>query len=78
MSQINLNVTPDFEARLARLMRRRGFATKSDAIRAAVAEALEREEGDAARTDFATWLGLGNQALRKRKLRFPTDDDLWR
>ncbi len=39
MAQMNLIVTPAFEAALERLMRRRGFANKSEAVRAVVKEA---------------------------------------
>ena len=42
MAQINLNVTPEFEADLARLMKDRGLASKSAAIRLAVHEAAAR------------------------------------
>ena len=43
MSQINVHLTAEFEQALAELMRLRQIKTKSDAIRAAVQEALERE-----------------------------------
>lgn len=39
MTQINLHVTPKFEADLARLMKNRGIKNKSEAIRLAVREA---------------------------------------
>ena len=41
---MNLIVTPAFEAALERLMRRRGFANKSEAVRAVVEEAAGTEE----------------------------------
>lgn len=44
MAQMNLIVTPAFEAALERLMRRRGFASKSEAVRIVVEEAAGVEE----------------------------------
>ncbi len=41
MTQINLHVTPEFEADLARLMKDRGLRSKSEAIRLAVREAVQ-------------------------------------
>ena len=43
MAQLNMNITPEFEAALTEFMRRRSIATKSDAIRIAVEEALAAE-----------------------------------
>lgn len=77
MSQINLHVTPAFERALARLMRLRQFATKSEAIRVAVEEAAGRAARPRA-TDFAAWRGLGKRAAVNPKPRFRSDDDLWR
>lgn len=39
MAQLNLVVTPSFEAALERIMRRRGFANKSEAVRTVIEEA---------------------------------------
>lgn len=44
MAQMNLIVTPAFEAALERIMRRRGFANKSEAVRTIVEEAAGPEE----------------------------------
>lgn len=44
MAQMNLIVTLAFEAALERLMRRRGFASRSEAVCAAVEEAAGVEE----------------------------------
>lgn len=44
MAQMNLIVTPQFEAALERLMRRRGFTNKSEAVRTVVEEVAEQEE----------------------------------
>ena len=68
MAQMNLIVTPQFEAALERIMRRRGFASKSEAVRAVVEEAAGEataEEVRAARMaalDRLTgiWAGPGN------------------
>ena len=77
MSQINLHTTPAFERALARLMKLRRIATKSEAIRVAVEEAASR----AARrgmADFRAWRGMGTKTAPNPAPRFQTDADLWR
>ncbi len=44
MAQMNLVTTPTFEAALDRLMRRRGFASKSETVRTIIEEVAGREE----------------------------------
>lgn len=44
MAQMNLIVTPAFEAALERLVKRRGFASRSEAVRTVVQEAAGVEE----------------------------------
>ncbi len=78
MGQININVTPEFEAALARLMRLRGIRSKSEAIREAVAESAERVTSAAPVADFSQWIGAALKAPLKRARRFATHDDLWR
>ncbi|HEV7734643.1 MAG TPA: hypothetical protein VGR62_20895 [Candidatus Binatia bacterium] len=58
MPQLNMQLTPDFERKLARLMRVRGIKTKSDAIRLAVEEALSTSLRKGTTTDFTAWRGL--------------------
>jgi Arc/MetJ-type ribon-helix-helix transcriptional regulator len=77
MSQINVHLTAEFEQALAELMRLRQIKTKSDAIRAAVQEALERERRRKETPDFSRWIGLGTKAPENPSPRFCSDDDLW-
>jgi Arc/MetJ family transcription regulator len=77
VSQLNINMTPELEADLKRLMKARGLKTKAEAVRIAVREALERaRRADAA--DFASWIGIGNAAPANPNPRFTSDDALWR
>lgn len=76
MSQLNLHVKPDFDRDLASLMRLRGIATKSEAIRIAVREAAERAQRST-RTDFSGWKGAALDAALNPKPRFSSDDELW-
>jgi hypothetical protein len=76
MRQLNLNVTPEFERDLRRLMRQRGISNKSDAIRGAVADAAARHAANM-NCDFRSWLGLGLKAPLNPKPRFHGEDDLW-
>ncbi len=77
MSQINLHTTPAFERALARVMRIRRIATKSEAIRVAVEELAARETRRRP-GDFHSWIGLGARVPPNPAPRFGSDDDLWR
>jgi len=76
MSQITIHLTAEFEQALADFMRLRQIKTKSDAIRAALQEALEREQRRRMTPDFSRWVGLGTQAPENPAPRFRSDDDL--
>jgi Arc/MetJ-type ribon-helix-helix transcriptional regulator len=56
MAQVNVHVTPEFDEALGRLVRLRGLRSKSEAIRWAVVEALDREIGRSQTADFRAWL----------------------
>ncbi len=78
MAQMNLHLTPEFERDLARLMTLRGIRTKSEAVRVAVREGVERARREAgARADFAAWKGSALGAAVNPEPRFAGDDDLW-
>lgn len=77
MPQLNIHLTPDFEQTLSEYMRIRGIRTKSDAVRLAVQEAVEREQRLRKTTDFSRWIGLGKKAPENPSPRFRSDDDLW-
>ena len=78
MGQININVTPAFEAALVRLMRLRGIRSKSEAIREAVAESADRSSGAAPVEDFSPWVGAALRAPLNPSPRFAGHDDLWK
>lgn len=77
MPQLNIHLTPDFQNNLAEYMRQRRLRTKSEAVRQAIAEAVERERSRHRATDFSQWLGLAARAPQNPNPRFPSDDDLW-
>ena len=76
MSQLNINLTREFETALERLMRARGIKTKAEAVRLAVREALERTHTERG-ADFTSWIGLGKAVPENQARRFHSDDDLW-
>lgn len=76
MKQLNLNVTPEFERDLRRYMKRRKITRKSEAIRRAIREAVQRGSNTQA-YDYRTWLGMGLKAPLNRRPRFRSEDDLW-
>ena len=78
MTQINMHVKPDFERDLARFMSLRGLRTKSEAIRLAVREGLERARSAPAGKSFSSWAGAGLAVALNPTPRFQSDDDLWR
>lgn len=77
MSQLNLHISPEFEADLARFRDLRGIRSKSEAVRIAVREALERELSSSATADFREWIGLATAAPQNPTPRFRTEDELW-
>lgn len=76
MPQLNMHVTPEFEADLQEFMKRRGLKAKSEAIRVAVKEALKDKEKVVFK-DYKSLLGLGNKGEPNPNPRFKSDDDLW-
>lgn len=77
MGQLNLNLTPEFEQRLQAYMKKSGIPTKSEAIRRAVQEALERLRPSRAQTNYQDWIGLGLTSAPNPKPLFKDEDDLW-
>lgn len=77
MAQLNLNVTPEFQRALSSFMRLRGIRTKSEAIRVAVTEGVERLLDQGSGESFSSLLGAANRARLNRHPRFHSDDDLW-
>ncbi len=78
MAQLNINMTPQFEKALGRFMRIRRIKSKSEAVRVAVSEGLQRGIEENGVCDFADWLGLGLKAPQNPEPRFRSHDDLWR
>ncbi len=77
MSQLNINMTPEFESDLERYMKKQGLKQKSEAIRRAVSEALERLKSKKNTTDFESWYGVALKAPLNAHPRFNSEDDLW-
>jgi hypothetical protein len=77
MPRLSLHVSLEFEQLLSEFMRRRRIRTKSDAVRLAVLEAVERERLVYRAPNFSQWLGLGRQAPENPNPRFRSDHDLW-
>jgi hypothetical protein len=75
--QININLTPELESALERFMRLRHFRTKSEAVRVAIQEGLERASRAAPVGDFKAWRGLALRAPVNPTPRFPSDETLW-
>jgi Arc/MetJ-type ribon-helix-helix transcriptional regulator len=76
MKQININVTPEFERDLRRLMRFRKYKTQSEAIRTAVREASQ-PRATAQYAPLRDLLGAALKAPLNPKPRFKSEDDLW-
>ncbi len=78
MSQLNINMTPEFEELLKRYMELNGIRHKSEAIRKPLqtAVAVDSESKETTMT-LRDMLGAALRAPRNPKHRFRTDDDLW-
>jgi len=76
MKQLNLNVTPEFEKDLRRVMKAGGFKTKSEAVRHAVHDVAERTQQKKA-YDFRSLIGVALGGKQNPNPRFKTEDDLW-
>jgi len=77
MAQLNVHLTPEFEEALTEYMRLRHLRTRSDAVRLAVQEAVDRERRLRIVPDFSRWLGMAKQVPENPNPRFRSDDDLW-
>lgn len=77
MAQLNINLKPDFEKDLREYMEKTGIGQKSEAIRQAIREALERLEAYPLDVDYLHWIGFGLKAKINPKPRFRSEDDLW-
>lgn len=77
VAPLNLNMTPEFERALQRLMRGRGIASKSEAVRVAVLEAADRDRARVRPVAFQELRGAGVRAPVRTKRRFAGEDDLW-
>lgn len=77
MSQINIHVSPEFEANLKSYMQKKGITHKSEAIRQAMSEAVSRLKTEKRKTDFRQWRGMALKAPLNKKPRFKSDDELW-
>lgn len=78
MSQLNIHMTPEFEDALSEYMKLKRVRTKSDAVRLAVQEAVERERRLKIVPDFSRWVGLARSVPENPSPRFHSDDDLWK
>lgn len=77
MAQLNMHMTPEFADDLDRFMRARKLANKSEAIRLAVREGLERALDEAGCTDFRSLIGAATRAPVAARPRFTSHDQLW-
>ncbi len=77
MSQMNLQITPQFDEELTRYMRLRKLPSRSEAVRTAVHEALQASLGSARASDFGALIGFAATGPENPKRRFRDDDDLW-
>lgn len=77
MAQLNINLAPEFQENLEKLMRLRGITSKSDAVRLAVKEAVERQTAQKPKTNWRALLGWANQFPENPDSRFKSHDELW-
>jgi hypothetical protein len=76
MKQLNVNVTPEFERDLRKVMKDRGIKRKSDALRTLAREAAEKIERRK-NYDFSELIGAALGGRENPNPKFKTEDDLW-
>ena len=78
MTQLNIHLQPAFVEDLESFMELREIPTKSEAVRIAVREGVERfQRARRTRLDFRQWTGRALRAAVNPNPRFQSDDDLW-
>ncbi len=78
MSQLNINMTPEFEELLRKYMEKNNIRYKSEAIRRALKQAVEETEGSKEKTlTFRDLIGRGLKGKLNPNPRFRTHDDIW-
>ena len=77
MSQLNIYASRDFLKDLKNYMKLTGVTVKSEALRRALREALNRLKASSKGKDYRSWLGLTLKANPARSPRFKSEDDLW-
>ena len=75
--QIHINLSAELESALDRFMRLRHFRTKSEAVRVAIQEGLERASHAGSVSAFQAWRGLALRAPVNPTPRFPSDETPW-
>ncbi|MCC6273619.1 MAG: hypothetical protein IT572_09170 [Deltaproteobacteria bacterium] len=58
-------------------MKQKGFSQKSEAIRQALEESVQRLKAQKKKTDFRSWLGMALKTPLNPKPRFKNEDELW-
>ncbi|MGH8532815.1 MAG: ribbon-helix-helix domain-containing protein [Gammaproteobacteria bacterium] len=77
MARLNIDLDPEFQENLEKLMRLRGIDSKSEAVRVAVKEAVARETGQKPKTNWRAMLGWANQFPENPNPRFKSHGELW-
>ncbi|MCP4660526.1 MAG: hypothetical protein GY856_34430 [bacterium] len=78
MAQLNIHLQPAFVEDLEKFMSLRGVRTKSEAVRIAVREGLDRLiRKRRSHPDFQQWKGRALRAAVNPRPRFQSDEDLW-
>jgi hypothetical protein len=77
MAQLNLHMTPDFNKDLKAFMKLRKLKHKSQALRLALQEALEREKEKKKIPNIKSWIGMALGKGFNPNPRFLSEDDLW-
>jgi hypothetical protein len=77
MARLNINLAPEFQDNLRKLMRLRGIASKSEAVRFAVKEVVEREATQKRQTDWRALIGWANQFPENPNAKSKSHDELW-
>ena len=78
MAQLNLNLTREFLKDLQTYMKLKGIPTKSEAIRCALREGVQRLTAARRQTSYRDWIGKALKAPPREGVKFKDEDSLWK
>lgn len=78
MPQLNIRLTAHFAKDLNKFMRLRHINTKSEAVRIAIKEGIQRTFTQTKLINFTEWLGIAAEIPPNKNNKFSYNKDIWK